>query len=443
MSTVSLSWWKKPVGVLRRHLGKFSLILAILTPITVSLVRDWRIGQRAIAAAEKQRADFHDAVRIAKAIRNDAFFLIEPDDDRTFLSGLQSSRRALASILGTDENELLRKFVTALRAVPSMDGGRAAIPHLLFALGDYNGPRPWKAKRYADLRREHSDRAQADPERLILIGDSEYVASPPVPNTDTYLEACKRIGSVRSDLWEQANVRLAISYDRYFRPEKSAEIWRELVAYRTQQTHAESVSTMIAKRWLATMLWESGKYEEAEPLMRQPRVFDKNKSLLARPRSLNARLLIVSLIIDNGHEDEALRYANQTLDHFRKYSETTSERFSELLATIGRIHWRQGRRPLAEPYLRNALSALEKQTSPDTNDLANTLGSLGSLLVEMGKTEEPAALFARARDIHQNAPGGPHRDLPIDLYRLGDVLRAPERQQEAGELIQQGIEGLT
>lgn len=427
---------------LRRHRGKLSLILAILTPIIGSLVRDWRIGQRAIVDAEKKLTDFHEAVRIAKAVRNDAFFRIEPDDDRDFLSSLETSRRLLASSHSKSEEELVQKFTDALHAAPSIDGGLAAIPHLQFALGDHKAPRPWNLRDRAERRREQSDRAEADAEKLILIGDSEFASQSSSASRDTYLAACKKIGNNRSDLWEQAHLRLAISYDRYYSQEKSAEVWGELVAYRTQQTHAESVSTMIAKRWLATMLWESGKYEEAEPLMRQPRVFDKNKSLLARPRSLDSRLLIASLLIDNGYEDEALRYANQTLHHFRKYSETTSERFSELLATIGRIHWRHGRLPLAEGYLRNALSNLEKKTSPDINDLANTLGALGGLLSEMGKTEEPAALFTRARDIHQNAPGGPHRNLPIDLYRLGDVLRAPERQKEAGELIQQGIEGL-
>ncbi len=433
---------QKRIGFLQRYRGTFQIILVVIAAATVSLVRDWRAGRNAIAAHEKQRADFRDAVRFAKDIRNNAFFGIEPADDRDFTAVLGTATRILAADLGTDAEGLHQRFASALRDAPGMDGGLAAIPHLQFALGDSNAPRPWYRAGFDGRRREKSDRAQADPERLILIGDSEFAANPSVASTATYLAACERIGSDRSDLWEQAHVRLAISYDRHYNWGKSAEIWREIVAYRTNDTHSESRGTMIAKRWLATMLWKSGKPEEAEPLMRQPPVFNKHTSLLVQPRSLNHRLLFVSLLEDNGYEDEALRYAEQTLDKFRKYREDQPVDYSKLLGAIGRINWRQERRPLAEGYLRNALSILEKQTSSDTSDLVYAIGSLGGLLADMGKTEEAAALFARARDIHQNAPGGPHPDLPIDLYRLGDVLRAPERQQEAGDLIRQGIEGL-
>ena len=433
---------EKRIGFLQRYRVAFQIVIVVITAGTVSLIRDWRAERNAIVAREKQQTDFRDAVRFAKDVRNNAFFRIEPDDDRDFLAALASSRRILAADLGMKEEELLERFNVALRDAPNMDGGLAAVPHLQFALGDTDAPRPWSRGSFAERRREKSDRAQADPERLILIGDSEFASRNSRSSTATYLAACEKIGSDRSHLWEQAHVRLAISYDRHYRPEKSAEIWREIVAFRIKDTHSRSPGTETAKRWLATMLWESGKPEEAEPLMRQPPVFDGHKSLLARPRSLNDRMLIVSLLEDNGHDDEALRYASKTRDHFHKHRETQPMEFSKLLATIGRIHWRQEHRALAEPYLRNALYILGNQPSPDMNTRADALGSLGGLLAEIGKTEEAAALFARARDIHQNAPGGPHPDLAIDLYRLGDALRAPERQQEAGDLIRQGIEGL-
>ncbi len=440
---------EKRIGFLHRYRVAFQILLVVITAGTVSLVCDWRAERNAIAAREKQQTDFRDAVRFAKSIRNDAFASFEPDDDPDIIEHLERARRLLAVRFKMDEDKLFQKFAGALRDAVCIDGGLAAVPHLQFALGKYPVIPPQKHPIV-------SEDTEAAVEMLILIGDAQYVSENPAGALPAYIEACEKIGERRGDLWEQAHVRLAIVYDRVRHPEKSAKIWREIVAYRIQDTHSENPYTVNAKRWLATMLWEAGQYEEAEPIMRQPPVFDKHKSLLARPRSLNDRVLIVSLLEDNGYEEEALRYAHDALKRFTDRPESKPEDLARLLGIIGRFNWRRACQfrdddrhawankhfIVARNYLEDALSCLKNQPLPDTSVLAETLGSLGGLLAEMGNTEEAAAHFARARDIHQNAPGGPHPDLAIDLYRLGDVLRAPERQQEAGDLIRQGIEGL-
>ena len=133
---------QKPIGFLQRYRGTHQIILVVIAAITVSLFRDWRAGRNAIAAREKQRSDFRDAVRFAKDIRNNAFFFIEPDDDRDFTAVLGTATRILAADLGTDAEGLHQRFASALRDAPAINGGLAAIPHLQFALGDTNAPRP-------------------------------------------------------------------------------------------------------------------------------------------------------------------------------------------------------------------------------------------------------------------------------------------------------------
>ena len=165
---------EKRIGFLQRYRVAFQIVIVVITAGTVSLIRDWRAERNAIVAREKQQTDFRDAVRFAKDVRNNAFFRIEPDDDRDFLAALASSRRILAADLGMKEEELLERFNVALRDAPNMDGGLAAVPHLQFALGDTDAPRPWSRGSLAERRREKSDRADADAERLILIGDSEF-----------------------------------------------------------------------------------------------------------------------------------------------------------------------------------------------------------------------------------------------------------------------------
>src|SRR5688500_17381999 len=88
----------------------------------------------------------------------------------------------------------------------------------------------------------------------------------------------------------------------------------------------------------------------------------------------------------------------------------------------------------AESRARALLSARESR-DPDSVDVARTLDVLVQVLVEAGKSADPAALAGaqRAVRLKETLLGGDHADVAVSLAQLGLVLRRTGQLKEAGD----------
>jgi CHAT domain-containing protein len=136
---------------------------------------------------------------------------------------------------------------------------------------------------------------------------------------------------------------------------------------------------------LATLLKYTGRYFEAEPLLR--------KSLTIREATLGPNHPVVATSLGN---------------------------LALLLTTTGKY-------AEAEPLYRRALAIKIKTLGRNHSAVASTLGNLALLLQSTGRNAEAVPLLRRALGIRQLALGPNHPDTAASLHNLADSLRRTGR----------------
>ena len=160
----------------------------------------------------------------------------------------------------------------------------------------------------------------------------------------------------------------------------------------------DDFSTAVVGNDLAIQLWSMGRLDEAEPLMR-----------------------------------EALRVFRRAPDPDDPALATAISNHAIVLRNLGRFEE-------AEPLYREAIERKKRALGPRHPSVANSLGQLGTLLLEdRGDVDRAEPMYREALAIRQEALGDRHPFVAVSLNELASALRAQGRLEEAEQTYRQAL----
>lgn len=182
--------------------------------------------------------------------------------------------------------------------------------------------------------------------------------------------------------------------ERYDDAEKR---YKEALQIRDEISGPGHIETILMRSNLAELYSASGRYGEAEPLLRDcERICRQNGAPLSRCASA--------------------------------------------LSNLGALDEKSGRTAEAEAHYREAIAIFDRLESGNDPVLAASLNNLGKLLVFEKKFREAKLVFDRALQIWQNTRGAAHPDYASTLQNLGTMLLAQKDYPAASEVLRHALE---
>lgn len=162
-----------------------------------------------------------------------------------------------------------------------------------------------------------------------------------------------------------------------------------------------------ALRTLAVLLFQKGRYAEAEPLAREAVEFAIKTRPPDHPLLPNNKAWWGRILIANGDADRGLAVSQDALDGYTRIRPPGHPELALPLAGLGVAHRLLGHLNESERFLRQAEAILRK--FPAQRDrTADVTGELGLTLRAMGHTAEADKLLTESHDILQRAYGDAH-----------------------------------
>jgi CHAT domain-containing protein len=188
-------------------------------------------------------------------------------------------------------------------------------------------------------------------------------------------------------------------------------------------------------------LYQSGQYEEAEPLLL--RVLDIRESELGADHPDTAESLnnLAGLYESQGRYEEAEPLYRRALDIFERELGVNHPNTAASLNNLALLYLNQGRYEEAEPLHLRALEIHEREllgaNHPDT---ARSLNNLAALYESQGRYEKAEPLLLRALEIHERELGVNHPNTATSLNNLALLYQSQGRYEEAEPLMLRALD---
>lgn len=144
------------------------------------------------------------------------------------------------------------------------------------------------------------------------------------------------------------------------------------------------------------------------------------------------------LLIDHGRFNEAEPLLREALAAARQRHDLEAQRAASL-SSLGLLVMSKGEYADAEPLLWEALAAHRSLESPEPRPLSETLLNLGGVLRLQGKLEEAEPLLREAVDILDRATGEEHPEMAAAQHELGWVLARKGDYDAAEPLLRRAL----
>ena len=191
---------------------------------------------------------------------------------------------------------------------------------------------------------------------------------------------------------------------------------------------------------LAALLHATGRFEEAEPLMRRALEIDEAALGKRHPKVAIRLNNLAHLLGDTNRIKEAEPLMRKALEideaALGERHPNVAIRLNNLAVLLGDTN----RIKEAEPLMRRALEIDEAVFGGRHPNVAGDLNNLAHLLGDTDRTEEAEPLMRRALEIDEAALGERHPNVAISLNNLALLLKNTNRIEEAEPLMRRALE---
>jgi len=143
---------------------------------------------------------------------------------------------------------------------------------------------------------------------------------------------------------------------------------------------------------------------------------------------------------DAGRYDEALQFAERTLEIRERFLGTEHRDVAATIDSIGGIYTDRGEYGKAESLDRRALAIREKALGKDHPATGASLNNLGELYYYQGKYAEAELLYKRSLDIREEALGKDHPSTSESLNNLAVLYHSQGKYAEAESLFKRALD---
>ncbi len=192
---------------------------------------------------------------------------------------------------------------------------------------------------------------------------------------------------------------------------------------------------------LANLLMLTGRFVEAEPLLRRAcEVFGRDPSRAAKLASSVSNLAGLLLMTERFEEAESLLHQAVSLHHANLDREPTSAVIA--LNNLAGILVAKGQLRQAVEIYRASTDLVEKAVGPDHPLVADVLGNLASALQFSDHVADAEKLFLRAIEIDSQHYDDGHPSLLTHRNNLAQLYQATNRLKEAEPVMRQTLAGV-
>lgn len=190
---------------------------------------------------------------------------------------------------------------------------------------------------------------------------------------------------------------------------------------------------------LANLYMIQGKYSEASPLYQW--ALQIHTQALGSDHPYVAQTLnnLANLYADCGKCAEAELLYQQALEVREQKVGPLHTDVAESLNNLATLFCQEGKYAEAEPLYQRALHIREQVLGPEHPHTASSLNNLASLYVEQEKYAEAQQLFQRALHIRERALGPNHPDIAHTLCDFAMLWQAQGNHEEAGSFYERAL----
>ncbi|MBS1823941.1 MAG: tetratricopeptide repeat protein [Acidobacteria bacterium] len=140
-----------------------------------------------------------------------------------------------------------------------------------------------------------------------------------------------------------------------------------------------------------------------------------------------------------GHYEEALYWAQMSLDLAQRHFRQEPWRIAKTRGTLAWLHQLLGHYIKAEMLAREVLRYWEKAASPGDVAIASAQCALGEIVSHLGRYEEARKLLQGALAAEKAAYPEGHPEIAVSQHALGKVLSELGRYEEARKLLEESL----
>jgi len=186
---------------------------------------------------------------------------------------------------------------------------------------------------------------------------------------------------------------------------------------------------------LAGLYWESGQYDEAEPLFKRSLEILETSLGPDHPEFANELNSLAALYVDGSRYADAEPLLKRSLAMRIKVHGPDSSDAANTMHNLAELYYRQGRYADSEPLRKRALAIEEKALGPDHPNVATMVNSLATLYRQQRRYGDAESLYKRALAIREKALGPDHPEVALTLNHLAAIYVDEDRYADALPLL--------
>ena len=217
-------------------------------------------------------------------------------------------------------------------------------------------------------------------------------------------------------------------------PEAGVELVREALALQQATLDPESETILATQNDLATLLYNSGHYDEAETLFQQV-LLQYRRTLGTHPSTAQALSDYAAVLNAQGEPEEAIRVHREALAIHREVFGDSHPRVAQSLSYLGWTLQGQGLAAEAEPLYREALAIRRAAFGPEHASVANSLLMLGESLTLQGDIESGLRFEGLAIRTYRSVLGPEHPSTVSAEVRYAAHLAKAGQTETARRLL--------
>lgn len=226
------------------------------------------------------------------------------------------------------------------------------------------------------------------------------------------------------------------------RNEEAEALFRELLeVYRSQPEGMAQESALAAMKNFGQLLVNAGRFDEAEPLLREACAAAERVYGAGHPRVHMVELTLGQLLAAQNRLPEAEIVAKQAAGGLRDALGTRHTQSLSAESLLGHIQRRRGKDENAEAHLRSLYERSLETLGPEHPDTLSDLNNLARYLGREGATGEAERMLREVLTARRRLFGNDHFKTLISMHNLGDLLRNLGELDEARELGAEAVSG--
>lgn len=215
------------------------------------------------------------------------------------------------------------------------------------------------------------------------------------------------------------------------RYEQAEPLLRQALSVREQALGTEHPDTATTLNTLAWLYQNQGKYEQALPLLQHALVIREKTLEPGHPDILNTLNDLGALHYLLSQYEQAETILQRALSNFQEPAETASTGFADTLNNLAMLYQHQGKYQQAEPLNERAFAIYEQALGPEHPYTLLTLNNLAFIYHLEGKYNKAEQLYLRALNVQERTLGKDHPDLATGLNDLASLYLEQGQHEKA------------